>query len=193
MVFQFKIQITNVVKPAVWRRLTVPAGFTFAKFHRVIQVAFDWHDSHLSQFSPKGWGSSPVISSPGRAPVFMDDDDEEEKLDAGKIKLSDIFTAVGQTFVYTYDFGDDWQHRITLEKISDTNAKTADCLEGKGAAPPEDCGGFPGYEALKETLSNPKHPEHKEMKEWLGMEEDESWDANAFDLAQIQQRLKTIK
>lgn len=193
MVFQFKIQIEDIAKPPVWRRLTVPAKFTFTKFHRVLQAAFDWEEAHLFQFAPTGWGSSPVINIPDPDFSFMDEDSGAEKLHATKTKLSDIFTAEGQTYVYTYDFGDDWQHRITLEKISASEAKTADCLAGKGAAPPEDCGGPWGYEELKETMSDPKHSDYEDMREWLGLEADEGWDAKAFDLAEVQQRLKQVR
>jgi hypothetical protein len=55
-------------------------------------------------------------------------------------------------------------------------------LKGEGACPPEDCGGSWGYEALKETLADKMHPEHKEMKEWLGMRPKDNWDAAAFDI-----------
>lgn len=42
-------------------------------------------------------------------------------------------------------------------------------MGGKGACPPEDCGGVWGYEELKSILENPKHPDHKDTKKWLGL------------------------
>ena len=42
------------LKPAVWRRLEVPASMTLAQLHRAIQMAFDWTDSHLHGFEIDG-------------------------------------------------------------------------------------------------------------------------------------------
>jgi Plasmid pRiA4b ORF-3-like protein len=80
-----------------------------------------------------------------------------------------------------YDFGDGWAHRITLEKILPIVPKQAYPLliKGKGACPPEDCGGVWGFQNLKEVMANPDHEEHEEMLEWL---DDEVFDPNYFDL-----------
>ena len=57
------------------------------------------------------------------------------------------------------------------------------CLAGKGTCPPEDCGGVPGYEYMKGLLEeDPESEEAQEMREWLGLEDDETWDANYFNL-----------
>lgn len=183
MMLQFKIQLKQLDNPTVWRRVIVPAQFTFYQFHKVIQAAFGWENCHLYQFSPKGYGSEPIIGEQG-------ENHDEEVLDSQKIKLSKIFTVPNQKFVYIYDFGDDWMHVITLEKINKDASIVADCIDGKGACPPEDCGGFYGYIDLKRILSNRKDPEHEEMKELLGLEEDEIWDANAFDVKQASEAVR---
>jgi hypothetical protein len=59
------------------------------------------------------------------------------------------------------------------------------CIKGKRACPPEDCGGIWGYEELLETISNPKHPDHEDMLEWLGGE----FDPEEFDLEAINEDL----
>ncbi|CAG0904951.1 unnamed protein product, partial [Darwinula stevensoni] len=46
---------------------------------------------------------------------------------------------------------------------------------GKGKAPTEDCGGIWGYYELVETINNTKHPEHKEMMEWMGLKKGYIW------------------
>ena len=61
MAFQFRIQLKNVQKPPVWRRVIVPESFTFKQFHVVIQESFGWGNYHLFQFSPSGYGSEPII------------------------------------------------------------------------------------------------------------------------------------
>src|SRR5438874_9232485 len=134
MAFQFKLQLKHITDPVVWRRVVVPEQFTFYKFHLVIQKAFGWENYHLFQFSPKGYSSQPIIGIPN--PEAM-----HEILDSRKIKLHEIFTQPKQKFAYIYDFGDDWFHNILLEKITEEKKIRADCIDGGGTCPPEDCGG----------------------------------------------------
>jgi hypothetical protein len=176
MTFEFKIQIKGITNPPVWRKITVPAKFSFYEFHIAIQVAFGWEDCHLFQFSPKGYGSTPTINIPDEA-----DYDYGESLNAEDVKLSEIFKKEKQKFTYIYDFGDDWTHTIVLEKILPEISMFPKLLDGKGQCPPEDCGGIWGYESLKETLLDKTHPEYEDLREWLGLEEDETWDAATFD------------
>lgn len=114
-------------------------------------------------------------------------------MNAKSTKLSKVFTASKQTFTYIYDFGDDWIHQITVEKIVPDEIKKPVCLAGKGTCPPEDCGGAWGYENLKVILADPNHEEHQEMKEWLCMEDDEEWETNDFDLDETNEMLKDFK
>ncbi|MFI5136343.1 MAG: plasmid pRiA4b ORF-3 family protein [Sphingobacteriales bacterium] len=186
MTFQFKIQLKNISKPPVWRQVSVPAQFSFYRFHLVIQEAFGWENCHLFQFSPKGFGSYPVIKEP------FDDGEDDEFMDAGETKLNEIFTKESQTFNYIYDFGDSWEHKITLEKIKADKTITADCIGGKGACPPEDCGGPRGYMNLIEVLKDPANPEHEEMKEWLGIDEDDEWDVNNFNLEETSAMVRLV-
>jgi hypothetical protein len=62
--------------------------------------------------------------------------------------------------------------------------KTARCIAGGRACPPEDCGGLPGYEQLLEAILDPFHPEHREMRDWLGRD----FHPDAFDLAEADRR-----
>ncbi|MDD2345723.1 MAG: plasmid pRiA4b ORF-3 family protein [Bacteroidales bacterium] len=179
MTFQFKIQLTRLSKPSVWRRVLVPANYTFDELHSVIQISFGWEFSHLYQFSPDGYGSHPIIALPD------DEGWDEPDLDAGKTKLKTIFTSEKQTYVYIYDFGDDWIHKITLEKILTEKITSPKCLKGKGKCPPEDCGGPWGYMSLLETFNNPSHEEYHEIREWYGLNEGETWDVNEFDMEDV--------
>ena len=187
MAYQFKIQLMNVSKPPVWRQMQVPEKFTFHEMHQLIQLAFGWEDCHLYQFSPKGYASHPLIGIPSK------DDWEPTDFNSMKTKLNKVFTYEKQTFNYIYDFGDDWSHKITLEKLVPDNLISPVCLNGKGACPPEDCGGSWGYENLKTILADPTHEEYAGMKDWLGMGKDEDWDANSFDLEEVNEMLKEYK
>ena len=186
MTLQFKIQINGITKPPVWRRVIVPETFTFERFHYVIQAAFGWENCHLYEFSEKGFGSQSVIGMPS-------DDDWKPVTDSSKITLKKIFKKEGQAYTYIYDFGDSWQHKITLEKITDDNISKASCIEGKGECPPEDCGGVWGYEEIKNIFaSEPDSDEANEFREWLGLEKNETWDPNTFDLAEANKKLRRM-
>jgi hypothetical protein len=186
MTFQFKIQLKNISNPPVWRRVTVPAQFSFRKFHLVIQAAFGWENYHLFQFSSGGFGSQPVIREP------FDDGEDEPFMNAAKTKLTEVFKEEAQKFTYIYDFGDGWEHKITLEKIADDKTTRADCIAGKGTCPPEDCGGPWGYTNLLEVLKDPANPEYDEMKEWLGLDEEDEWDADNFVLEETRAIVRII-
>ena len=192
MTLQFKIQLENISKPTVWRRVAVPAETTFAMFHHIIQEAMGWYNINMYSFSPSGYGSIPWIEK---------ENDEHDKIafsiknkkttPSKDLKLSDIFKTKEQTFTYIYDFGDDWKHKITLEEIDKKNISLKPKLiAGKGACPPEDCGGPGGYEHFKEVVANKNHPQYQNMKEWLYpgdeidlFDENEAiWDADEYDL-----------
>jgi hypothetical protein len=181
MAFQFKIQLIHISEPTVWRRVLVPEQFSFLRMHEVIQEAFGWEDYHLFLFSPKGYGSEPIIEMPNEEDDSLFGFRRKQKLDASKTKLNQVFTTAKQKYMYIYDFGDDWKHQISLEKITEEKLLRADCIAGQGACPPEDCGGPWGYENLKQILNDPKDPEHAGMKEWLGLSKKQKWDAEAFD------------
>jgi Plasmid pRiA4b ORF-3-like protein len=180
---EFRVQLKNISKPPVWRKLSIPDTFTFEDFHLAIQVAFGWDDQHEFQFSPNGWNSLPVIT-------FTSEESDDDDIDASECTLGEIFTEVDQTYTYIYDFGDDWIHEITVENITEGGEEeTVELLGGKGKCPPEDCGGPWGYSNLIEILNDPKNPEHKDMKDWLGLGPKEKWDTNEFDLKATQKEL----
>ncbi|MDR1886881.1 MAG: plasmid pRiA4b ORF-3 family protein [Prevotellaceae bacterium] len=174
--FQFKIQIEDITRPPVWRKVLVPETFTFHRFHQVIQAAFGWEDTHLYQFSEKEDGED-IISVPSG------DDWDVQVIDSRNKILKDVFTKEGKRYIYIYDLGDDWVHKIILEKITDDKRKKAHCIDGKGACPPENCGGVWGYEDLKEVFANnPESAKAEELRDWLGLEDDETFDINKFSI-----------
>jgi hypothetical protein len=101
----------------------------------------------------------------------------------------------GDRIGYTYDFGDDWEHDIRLEKVlpAELQAGHPVCLAGKGACPPEDCGGAWGYTDLKATLADPSADEHEERLEWLGLAEASDFDPAAFSIDEVNARLARLR
>ena len=163
------------VQPEIWRRLVIPATANFGWLHGVIQLAMGWTNSHLHHFVL----GSQRISDP--LPYNEDDMGAEPALNEHKTHLHEMGLKAGQIFMYEYDFGDSWLHRITVEPVSDPklgNPKKAVCVGGAQACPPEDCGGLPGFENFLAAMKRPKHPEHKSMKKWYG----QPFDADAFSV-----------
>jgi hypothetical protein len=186
--FQFKIQIQGITKPPVWRRLTVPSNYSFYDFHFIIQAVFGWTNSHLFEFSERGFGSEVVITE------IHDDPDsgDNEQIEAREVKLSEVFKEENQKFVYIYDFGDSWEHTIILEKILPEMIISPILITGKGKCPPEDCGGIWGYEEFKAIMADRKHPGHDEYAEWIGLEEGEEWNPKEFDPEEAQYSLNQL-
>lgn len=174
-IYQIKISLIGA-KPPIWRTVLVPSDLGLEDFHDVIQVAMGWTDSHLHQFidDKKFYG-------------IPDDEFGMEMEDESKYMLSQLLQDEKDSLTYEYDFGDSWEHKILLEKILpyDSNTLLPVCIKGKRACPPEDCGGIWGYEELLETISDPKHPDYKEMLDWLGGE----LDPDEFDLKEINEDL----
>lgn len=187
MNYQLKIQIQGITKPPVWRRVIVSENATFGDLHEVIQCVFGWYNYHLYQFKDKEWGNRIRISEPSE----YDDMYEVKTQDAYEVLLKDYFQGqVSRKIFYEYDFGDSWMHVITLEEVKEEEGEVPFCVNGKGACPPEDCGGVGGYAYMKEVFEqNPKGKEAKHYREWMGMKSNEIWDAKLLDLDEINEEL----
>lgn len=160
---QVKITLRGVSKPPVWRRLVVRADMSLDRLHEAIVAAFGWAGYHMHVFE----------SGPDR---FGSPDPELGFTDESRVSLGELLGGVGDRLLYTYDFGDDWEHEIVVEELTDADARYPVLVAAKGACPPEDCGGPWGYAELKEILADPAHDRHQEMLDWLELE-----DASAFD------------
>lgn len=71
--------------------------------------------------------------------------------------------------MYTYDFGDNWEHEIRLEKVIEDSGNRFPMLlerEGEGERPPEDVGGAGGFEEYMRVISNPDCEEYEFMTQW---------------------------
>jgi hypothetical protein len=178
-IYQLKITLQDS-RPPIWRRLQVRGDITLAKLHRLIQEAMGWYDSHLHQF---------IVGETYYG--VPDPDDLPEIKDERRVRLDQVVSSPKQGFIYEYDFGDGWEHVIIIEKIlnPESGVHYPLCLDGARACPPEDCGGIGGYTRFLKAIHDPKHKEHKEMVEWIGVE----FDPEEFDVDLVNQQLKTIR
>ncbi len=174
-VYQVKVTLIGV-EPPVWRRILLPGTITLRGLHYAIQDTMGWTDSHMHEFLVAGqWYSGPEFAL-------------EDVRDESEATLGTMGLAEGETFLYVYDLGDNWEHEILLESIIRRDEPLAHptCEGGERACPPDDCGGAWGYEELLQALQDPDHPEHGEMLEWVGG----SFDPEAVDLAAMNRRLR---
>jgi len=178
LVHQLKITLCGVSRPPVWRRVLVPADVTLEDLHEVIQQAMGWDNGHMHVFSTGGQ----EYGSP---------DPELGHASDRKVILSHVLASPGDRLRYTYDFGDDWEHDIVLEETQTAvpNETYPSCVAGKGACPPEDCGGAWGYAELKEILADPSHEDHQDMVEWLGLDTGKDFDPKKFSVTEVNARL----
>jgi Plasmid pRiA4b ORF-3-like protein len=173
---QFRITLRHI-EPRIWRRIEVPASYSFWDLHVAIQDAMGWLDYHLHVFRVR----NPETRQDEEIGIPDDDPFEGDPvyLPGWKVPISEYFYLGGTRAEYEYDFGDGWEHDLELEAVGHREAGTKypRCLAGERACPPEDCGGPPGYERLLGILSNPADEEYDEMSNWVGG----PFDAQAFD------------
>ena len=132
-----------------------------------------WENYHLYDFEV---GGEHYTDPRGMADLDMED--------ASRVKLGQVAPEGKAKFRYTYDFGDNWQHEVLVEKVvSPEEGQTYPvCIDGKRACPPEDVGGPWGYMEFAEAIRDPEHEQHEEFLEWRG-----EFDPEAFDLGRREQ------
>ncbi|HHV75394.1 MAG TPA: plasmid pRiA4b ORF-3 family protein [Thermoanaerobacterium sp.] len=185
----------------IWRRLVVPINITFTQLHKVLQAAFGWQDYHLHEFfiygnerqdvsfinhpsySKDGYKAIVNLVSDEEAFDYPNESDIEMIFEKG-IKLSKYIPQY-KRLMYVYDFGDNWQHYIEVQKIIDNYDKNyAVCIDGEGNAPPEDVGGEYGYDEFLEIISDKNNPEYENMMAW-----GENQGYKEFDIEEVNKKI----
>ncbi len=176
----FRIHLIGT-EPLVTRTFKVSAKTTLYEFHHIIQLVMGWTNSHLYQFN---------VGEQVIADTRLVDDELGPVTDAKGVMVTQVFTKVGNTVTYEYDYGDGWIHHLELVVISThpIDEVLPQIIWGEHACPPEDCGGSCGYKELKEVLLNPEHPEYKSTKKWVGSK----FDPTVCILKTIQQKLGNL-
>lgn len=164
--------------PTVWRRVDVPLSTTLRGLHEVIQAVMLFENCHLFQFEvgDKRYG----IPDP-------EWDYEPPILEAKNTKLGALIERGVGTFTYTYDFGDNWQHSVTIEAITaaDPALDYPRFVDGARRAPPEDVGGIPGFEEFTHAMTKQGHPELERLTTWYGR----AFDPTDIDVPAINARI----
>lgn len=172
-IYELHVELEHI-SPPIWRRLLVPSKIPLSKLHDLLQLSVGWTNSHLHSFSVGNKSYSTADA----------DLDELEMLDEEDYTLEEVLGSSVREFVYEYDFGDGWHHRI---KVRPADKPSPDwfyplCVAGERAAPPDDVGGPPGYEEFLRAINDPKHEEHDSMLVWIGgVFDPEGFDLNAIN------------
>jgi hypothetical protein len=148
------------IEPLIWRRVAVPTWMRLKTLHGVIQAVMGWLDCHLWQFEANRRKYS--LRIPG------EHDWNQRITDAAKTKLSSLIADGVTSMTYVYDMGDDWRHRIIIEKVTPAAPGTRypQFLGGERRCPPEDCGGVPGYYEFLGNIASKR--KRKAALDWYG-------------------------
>jgi Plasmid pRiA4b ORF-3-like protein len=176
--YQLKITLLGI-QPPIWRRIQIPSTMCLCCLHDAIQAVFGWTDTHLHHFEKhcEYWGVA--------------DEEFEDRNDESKVVVRKVLMRKGDSMTYTYDFGDNWRHRILLEKIirAEMSATRPICLGGKRRRPPEDVGGPSGYQEFLEVIFVPGHEEFSHCRGWAGGK----FHAEDFDLKAVNDILSRMR
>jgi hypothetical protein len=156
-VYAIKVTLLGT-SPPVWRRVLVPRDITLRNLHKTLQTVMGWTNSHLHQFVFKRQKYSDPRFGLGAGII-----------DEKRTRLGDLVCTPGMQFLYEYDFGDGWQHDLLLEEVllGDESFRQL-CVAGDRNCPPEDCGGPQGFAELLNALGDANHPEHYDIRGWVG-------------------------
>ena len=126
-IFQLRISIIGI--PRLYRIIDISENASFEDLHEMIFMAFDRCDHHLYSFfmtmeDSKNFRKiydSPQITHPHNVEDFMGLG--QKKLSAAKTQINAVELKEKDVFHYLFDFGDDWWHRIRVQKIGALQSK----------------------------------------------------------------------
>lgn len=129
--YQLRVEMVGI-EPPIWRQVLTGAHTTLAELHHILQIVMGWSNMHLHQFVHRGVHYGVV--DPAFPGAFVDE---------SLVKIQDLLRVPGESFLYEYDFGDAWEHRVFLERILpfEPANPVPQCINGKRACPLEDSGG----------------------------------------------------
>lgn len=181
MIHRLRVSLREVT-PSVWRTIEVPSTIELSLLAKVLEEAMGWHGGHLHAFQT------------GEVTYEIPDDEIVafgKSVDERTVRLAQVLPFPDSTMRWDYDFGDGWEHDVSVEAIETRRSDVAYpiCVDGIGACPPDDCGGVWGYTNVLAALADPAHPEHAEVLGWLPP----GFDPAAFDADEATERMRTAE
>lgn len=193
MRFILDVRLMGIKDPVIWRKVAVPTKLSFHHLHLMLQAAMGWENSHLYSFQERIESQYFSVVSP----YVQDMGINAVKVPAEKILGSYISqfhmdkTKPRDKIYYQYDFGDYWLHEIDVVDVDTSDRTSAELLDGGGACPPENCGGIPGFQMLKDCING--RMSKKEYFENFFAVDLEGYDVNALDHHHMRARVKGWK
>jgi Plasmid pRiA4b ORF-3-like protein len=183
LVYQLYVELVDSYPP-IWRCFQVPASYTLAQLHSVLQIVMGWSDQQPHGFKVHSASASRCYGPPADLPSQPGLDDE------AAIAIAQVFSDSSAVCLYTYDPQDGWLHRLELDTAVSTYPDTPQlyCVDGERACPPEKSGGIWGYEEFLERLNDPEDPDYELLWQQAGS----SFNPERLDLAAINRQLLTF-
>lgn len=169
------------IKPVIWRRVEVPITTSLKGLHDVIQAVMLFEDYHLFEFN--AGGRRYAVPDP-------EWDLGRETYAARNVRIGALVERGIETLDYTYDFGDDWRHSITVEAVTDADPaiEYPRFVDGDRRAPPEDVGGLSGFEEFLDAMTKPRHKQYRQVVDWYGGR----FEPEDISVAKINERLAKL-
>ena len=173
----------------VSRVITIPSDVKLEVFASIIQHVMGWGGGHLDAFNKNG-----IEYTDAQSVAYSRGYGDRSSVDYQNVSLDELLTRKGSNVVYVYDFGDSWQHKVSLHSYRDLGAdekRQCKVLKGEGACPPDDVGGVWGYADMLHVLANPDedHEQYEEYIDWLG----DDFDPNHYDIDRINKALQIMR
>ncbi|WP_406382679.1 plasmid pRiA4b ORF-3 family protein [Streptomyces sp. NBC_01618] len=188
---QLKIALHGT-QPPLWRRLVLPSDTSLRTLHDAVQAAFGWQGGHLHLFTDE---SGRVYGDAARL-TDIDLGFGPGSSDQHATALGDVLPEDGARLRYVYDFGDDWEHRITLEKTMPRPVgaeRAVRCVGGRRAdVPAEDIGGVWGLGEVLARLEVPDRAGDGPYDELVAELRSAGYDPAAFPRDGIAERLARL-
>ncbi|XP_051161052.1 uncharacterized protein y4hQ-like [Leptopilina boulardi] len=178
-IYEFKI-ILRDVKPMIWRQIQLPENYTFGHLSDSIISSMGWYGTHMHQFYVKN-------SLTGKREIIGEKPNSQQysitTIWENDIEISKYFIENQKKAIYIYDMNDAWIHDIILINIFNAvaNVNYPKCIDGKGACPPDDCGGSSGYMHLLSLRKKKQITENEQQELENFFMEGPNYDTNYFD------------
>jgi hypothetical protein len=125
--FREGVHIFKVSLGRIWRRIAVPARNYMDSLAAMILKSVRFDQDHLYQFSYQNrFGAQEYVHH-----SFMDEGPWTSEMLIGDVPLH-----IGQTMTFLFDFGDNWEFDVTLERVEpDADVAKPVILESHGEPP----------------------------------------------------------
>ena len=111
---EYIIDIDLIDAPhTIHRQLSIPSNMNLGYVQEILMLAMGWQGYHLKEIH-YGNVTYTTRHAGGQNPEPIDGYPQK---DSYKFTLDNLLKEEGDSFLFIYDLGDNWKHRITLTRI----------------------------------------------------------------------------